>query len=272
MQLLAGMSWQIQEDVNVGHSGSLRTISNFYNVIACANFSLLQHAKVEPWSVMCHEQGCHPRFIHANADPKARHAWLRYFKYRTTNAVSIADADLIIRKSLNSEVLSELAEGKVITSEKAFPIVIRVHLINKNGALLPTVAREIGLSVTIDIELAHHSPSRNRGFPDCGSDSFSVPCYVARQTDIYREQSGHSYLVESSARLESFYLRASGQLCPVNFQETGNQFASVAKQCVHSSMSRRTVVGVTARRFNIVSGLPTTSRSGAIHVENLSVT
>jgi hypothetical protein len=152
------MSWQIQKGVNVGHTDSLRTVSNFYNVIARPNFSFLQHAKVESWSVMCHEQGCHPRLIHANADAVARHAWLGYFKYRTPDAVSIADADLVIRKSLNGEVFSELPVEEVITAEKAFPVVIGVDLINKNGALLPAVTGEIGLRITIDIELAHHSP------------------------------------------------------------------------------------------------------------------
>jgi hypothetical protein len=46
------MSWQIQEGVNLGHADSLWTVSNFYNIIACTNFSLLQHAKVKPSSVM----------------------------------------------------------------------------------------------------------------------------------------------------------------------------------------------------------------------------
>ncbi len=184
-QLLAGMSWQIEEGVNVGHTDSLWTVSNSYNVVARPNFSFLQHAKVESWSVMCYEQGWHPRFIHANADAVARYAGLRYFKYRTTDAVAIANADLVIRKPLNSEVFSELSWDKVITPEKAFPVVIGIHLINKNGAMLPAVAGEIALRIPIDIELAHHSPSRNRRFPDCGSDSFAVPCHVARQTDIY---------------------------------------------------------------------------------------
>src|SRR5271166_1158385 len=133
---------------------------------------------------MCHEQGWHPRFVHANADAVACHARLRYFKYRTTDAVSIADADLVIKKSLNGEVFSELPVDKVITSEKAFPVVIGVHLINKNGAMLPAVTGEIGLRITIDIELAHHSPSRNRRFPYCGTDSLTVPCHVAWKTDI----------------------------------------------------------------------------------------
>src|SRR6202166_1627654 len=83
LQLLAGMFWQIQEGVNVGPPDSLWTVSNFYDVIACTNFSLLQHAKVESWSVMCYEQGRHPRFIHADADAVARHARLGHFKYST---------------------------------------------------------------------------------------------------------------------------------------------------------------------------------------------
>src|SRR5580700_3411635 len=35
-QLLAGMSWQIQEGVHIGHTKSLRTVGNFYNVIVGA--------------------------------------------------------------------------------------------------------------------------------------------------------------------------------------------------------------------------------------------
>jgi hypothetical protein len=38
---------------------------------------------------------------------------LCHFKYRITNPVSITDADLVIRKSLNCEVLAELAETEI---------------------------------------------------------------------------------------------------------------------------------------------------------------
>ena len=196
LQLLAGMSWQIQEGVNVGHTDSLRTVGEFYDVFVRPNFSFLQHAKVEPWSVMCHEQGCHPRLVHADADAVARHAWLRYFKYGTTDAVSIANANLVIGKSLNREVFSELAESEIVAPQEMFPVMVRIHLVDEYGAVLPAVTGEIGLRITIDIELAHHSPPRNRRFPDCSSDSFAVPGHVARQTDIYRDQAGHAYLVE----------------------------------------------------------------------------
>src|SRR5580658_785694 len=55
LQLLAGMSWQIQEGVSVSHTDSLWPVSSFYNVVARPNFSFLQHAKVESWSVMRYE-------------------------------------------------------------------------------------------------------------------------------------------------------------------------------------------------------------------------
>jgi hypothetical protein len=44
---------------------------------------------------------------------------------------------------------------------------------------------EIALRITIDIELAYHPPSRNRRFPDCGTDRLTVPRHVAWKTDIY---------------------------------------------------------------------------------------
>jgi hypothetical protein len=135
--------------------------------------------------VLRDEQCWHPSFIHANANAVTRYAWLRHFKFSTTYAVAIANADLVIRKSLHREVFSELAEDKVFPTEKLLPVVIGIRLINKNGTLLTTMTREIALRIAIDIELAHHVPSRNWTFPDRGTDSLTVPCDVAWKTDIY---------------------------------------------------------------------------------------
>jgi hypothetical protein len=179
------MSWQVQETINVGHRDPFWTIGDFHDVIGRPHFAFLQHAKVESWSVMGYKQGRHTRLIHADAHAVARHARLRYFKYGTTDTVSIADAHLVIRESLDGEVFSELTESKITAAEKALPVMVRVRLVDKYGAVFPSVTGEIGLRITIDIELAHHSPSRNRRFPDCGSDRFAVPCHVAWKTDIY---------------------------------------------------------------------------------------
>ena len=115
---------------------------------------------------MCHEQSGHPRFIHTNADAIARRARLRYFKDRATDAVPIADAYLVIKKSLDGEVFPELAENKIIAAQKVLLAMVRMHLVDEHGAVLPAVTGEIGLRISIDIELAHHSPSISWRFPD----------------------------------------------------------------------------------------------------------
>jgi hypothetical protein len=145
---------------------------------------------------MCYQQRWHPRFVHADAHAEAGHAWLRDFKYGTADVVSIADADLVVRKPLQCEIFAELTERKIAPAQKVLPVVIRVHLVDKYGSLLPAMTREIGLRIAIDIEFAHHSPSRNRGFPDGSSDRFAVPRHVARKTDIHGKQFGHCHLVK----------------------------------------------------------------------------
>ena len=67
---------------------------------------------------MCYEKRRHTRLIHADADAVAGHAWLRYLKFSTTDAVAIADADLVIGKPLDGEVFSELAESKIVAAQK----------------------------------------------------------------------------------------------------------------------------------------------------------
>ena len=86
--------------------------------------------------------GSHDPRIRLNLDgfdhgPKSRRA-LRYFKYRITNAVAIANADLIIRKSIDGEVFSELAVGKIVAAQKALPVMVRVHLVDEYGAVPPS--------------------------------------------------------------------------------------------------------------------------------------
>jgi hypothetical protein len=61
---------------------------------------------------------------------------------------------------------------------------VRIHLVDEYGAVLPSVTFQIGLRITVDIELAHHSPSIHWRLPDRRSDRFAVPCHVAREADI----------------------------------------------------------------------------------------
>jgi len=184
-KLLARMPGQIQKSIHVRNRDPFWAVGDFCNVIARPNLSFLQYAKVKPWSSVCHKQGWHARLAHADADSEARYARLGYFKDGIANAVSVTDADLVISKPLNGEVLSELAEAEIAAAQKLLPVVVGVHLIYKYRALLPTVAGEISLRVAINIELAHHPPFRYRKFPDGRSDSLAVPSDFAWNTDIH---------------------------------------------------------------------------------------
>jgi hypothetical protein len=43
---------------------------------------------------------------------------------------------------------------------------VRIHLVDEYGAVLPSVTRQIGLRIALNIESAHHSPSINWRFPN----------------------------------------------------------------------------------------------------------
>jgi len=87
--------------------------------------------------------------------------------------------------SVSSHSRVRFRSTQTSAAQKALPVMVRIHLVDEYGAVLPAVTGEIGLHITIDIELARHSPSRNRIFPDGGPDRFAVPCHVARRADIY---------------------------------------------------------------------------------------
>ena len=95
-QLFARVSRQVQQGVHVRDGDPFRTVGNFYDVIARANFSFLQNAEVETRPVMRDKQCRHARLIHADADAVAGHARLRHFEDRSTNPVLITYADLIV--------------------------------------------------------------------------------------------------------------------------------------------------------------------------------
>ena len=182
--LLARMSRQIQQPIHLGDRDPFRTIGDFYGFVAGTYFSFLQHAKVESWSSVLHEQGWHARLVHADTDAVAGNARLGHFEYRITNAVPITDADLVIGKSLDGEVLSELAETKITAIQNVFPVTVGIDLVDKYCALLPAMTVEIGLRVAVNVELACHPTPVDRRFPDRRSDSLLVPCHVARKADI----------------------------------------------------------------------------------------
>jgi hypothetical protein len=133
---------------------------------------------------MCDKQGRHSWLVHPYTEAIAGYARLRYFEYRTADPESITDANLDIGESLNCEILSELAEGKIIAPEEAPPISIRVLLIDEYRALLAAMTSEIGLSISVDVQRSRHPPTIDGGLPDGCSYGLAVPQDIAWKADI----------------------------------------------------------------------------------------
>src|SRR5262249_26511136 len=129
----------------------------------------------------------------ADADPIAGDARLRHFEQAIADPVMIANAHFSIRQSLDREILSELAIGKVVSTELVLPITVRFDLIHKNGPVFAAMPRQISLAVSIDIEPSCHPSAVNRRLPDGGVDGFPLPLDVAWQADIDREQPRHRF-------------------------------------------------------------------------------
>jgi hypothetical protein len=64
---------------------------------------------------------------------------LRYLEGSGADLVAVADADLVVTKSFNGEVLAELSVDEVALAKLAFPIAIGVELVDEHGALLAAV-------------------------------------------------------------------------------------------------------------------------------------
>ena len=109
-------------------------------------------------------------------------------KLARADPVAIADADLVIGEPLDGEVLAELSVDEVVSSELAFPVPIRVDLVDEHRALLAAVPRAIALTVALDVELADSAPTLDWILEDAGEDGLPLPRHVLRHADVDRQQ------------------------------------------------------------------------------------
>src|SRR5215472_14485993 len=105
----------------------------------------------------------------------------------------IADVHFTIRESFDCKILSELAIGKVVSTELVLPITIRFDLVDKDCPVFAAMPRQVSLAVPVDVEPSCHPSALNRRLPDGGVDSFPSPLDVAWQAHIYRKQTRHRF-------------------------------------------------------------------------------
>src|SRR5580698_5160553 len=108
------MARQIKQPVDFGHGELLRSLSYLHDFISGADFPFFDDAEIKPGALVGNEQTGHTRVTHANANPVAGDSRLAYLKQGTANAVTIADADLVVSKTLDGQILAELTVLEVI--------------------------------------------------------------------------------------------------------------------------------------------------------------
>ena len=137
------------------------------------------------------EQGRELGLAHPQADPEAGDPRLGDLELRRPDPVAVADADLLVAQVVDGEVVPELAVLEPVPAEELLPVAVGVELVDEHGALLAAVARQVALSVTVDVELAGHARPVDRTFPDPGVDGSALPLDVLGQADVQGEQRCH---------------------------------------------------------------------------------
>jgi hypothetical protein len=159
------------------------------------NPTLRDDTEVEAGAMMGDKEIRHIRLPDSHADPKARDPRLGHLELRVADRVAVADADLVVAKPGDREVLAETARRQVGAPEKLAPIVIRLGLIDHHGPLFAAVAAEVTLSVAVDVQPAHHHRAGNRVFVDAGVHGLPAPSHIGWHSDIDGDQLRGGYAV-----------------------------------------------------------------------------
>jgi hypothetical protein len=176
--------WQIQERINGCHSDVFGAIRDLQDFVASAGFTFLQHAKVEARPVMGNEQSGHCRLCHSDPHAIASDARLSNLDEDAPDAVSIADANLIISQAIYCEVFTKLSKRKIFASELSLPIAISVHLIDHHRALLASMPSEISLPIAFHIQATDSNPALHWLLPNRRVDFLAPPCDVTRKPNV----------------------------------------------------------------------------------------
>ena len=179
---------EVEERVDVGDRHRLGPGRDPHHVVARLNVALFEHAEVEARTAVGNEERSHARLVHPDPDPIAGDPRLGDLEERRADAIPVADADLVVAKPLDREVLAELAEGEVVAMHLVLPVPVRVELVHVHGPLLASVTLQIALAVTVDVQTPDGARSLDRLLPDSREDGPPLPRDLPRQPDVDRDE------------------------------------------------------------------------------------
>src|SRR5580693_8860129 len=111
------MAAKVKQRVDLGDSDLLRSRADFDDVLSGFDLSFCDDPEIEPGAVVGYQQGGHLRLSQPQADPVAGDARLGNFEDGLPDPVAIPDADLIVRQTLNREILAKMAGAQVVAMQ-----------------------------------------------------------------------------------------------------------------------------------------------------------
>src|SRR6476619_2748945 len=208
VHVLAG---QVEQRVDIGDAELMRTPAGQHDVVARMDEALADNPEIEARAMLRDKEIGHLGHAEAHADAKAGDAGLSDFELGLADPVAVADADVAIGQPADGEVLPEVARLQVIAAQVVAPVVLRLGLVDHDGALLSAMPREVTLAVAVDVETTRHHRPLDRRLPDTGVNSLAVPRHILWHADVDGYQPG-GHAVSSGQRFTTVDLqRNTGQ-------------------------------------------------------------
>src|SRR5262249_45751997 len=88
----------------------------------------------------------------------------------------------------DGEVLAELPMNEIRPLQLLLPIVIRVNLVNEDGALLTAVPGRVALAVSVQVQAPDATAAGHPILPNCGVHGAAVPFDVSGKSDVDRQK------------------------------------------------------------------------------------
>ncbi|CCE07955.1 hypothetical protein BRAS3843_2490021 [Bradyrhizobium sp. STM 3843] len=190
-QAVARMARRIEQRVDLCDRHSLSRLSHLHDIVASTDISFLQDSEIESWTSAGRQQRRHPRFIRPNANAIAGHARLSDLEHGAADLITVADTHVIVRQSFDREVLTELSVDEIAPFQMVLPVAVRVDLVDENSPLLPSMAVQVSLTISVQIQAVHPAAAVHGIFPDAGVHSAPLPRDISRKSNVHGKQSCH---------------------------------------------------------------------------------
>ena len=152
------------------------------NLVTRADIAFLEDAEVEAWPSARGQERSHSRLVHADADAVAGGPGLGHLVQSGPDPITVADANLVIRQSLDGEVLAELPVGEIVAVQPLLPVAVRFDLIDEDRPLLSSVAAEVALPVALDVQPPHHARPVHRVLISRWTSMYASTCADRRSS------------------------------------------------------------------------------------------